>query len=96
MQHVQVHTLLPDKPRRSAHFAGSEEETKDQVETGFLRSAVSRDEVVSSCHRTRPPLPGRLRTFTQVDGALLRLPSLGTVLRRHTTEPLVASPVQRG
>src|SRR5579875_1968289 len=59
--------------------------------------------VVSTCHRTRPPSLAKPHAFTQVDGPLLRLPSLGTVLRRspgeppvHPTDPLVASlPVQR-
>lgn len=59
--------------------------------------------VVSTCHRTRPPSLAKPHAFTQVDGPLLRLPSLGTVLRRspgeppvHPTDPLVATlPVQR-
>ena len=59
--------------------------------------------MVSTCHSTRPPSTPRSHAFTQVDGALLHLPALGTVLRQslgeppmHPTDPLVAIlPVQR-
>ncbi len=59
--------------------------------------------VVLPCHRTRRHPTARPRAFTQVDGPVLRLPALGTVLRAglgeppvHPTDPLVASlPVQR-
>jgi hypothetical protein len=60
-------------------------------------------EVVLPCHSTRPPPPAGGNAFAQVDGPVLCLPPLGTVLRRspdgppvHPTDPLVASlPVQR-
>lgn len=59
--------------------------------------------VVSSCHCTRPPTAPRQQAFTQVDAQVLRLPSLGTVLRQapgepsvYPTDPRVATlPVQR-
>ena len=59
--------------------------------------------VVSTCHSTRPPSAARGHAFTQVDGPVLHLPPLGTVLRQspgappvHPTDPLVTTlPVQR-
>ena len=59
--------------------------------------------VVLSCHSTRPPSTAGGSAFAQVDGPLLCLPALGTVLRQnrgetpvHPTDPIVASfPVQR-
>jgi hypothetical protein len=61
------------------------------------------DLVVLSCHSTRPPSTAGGSAFAQVDGPLLCLPALGTVLRQspgeppvHPTDPLVGSlPVQR-
>lgn len=59
--------------------------------------------VVLSCHSTRRPSTVGGSAFAQVDGPLLCLPALGTVLRQspgelpvHPTDPLVGSlPVQR-
>ena len=59
--------------------------------------------VVLPCHSTRRPSTLGGGAFAQVDGPLLCLPALGTVLRQgrdepavHPTDPLVAAlPVQR-
>ncbi len=59
--------------------------------------------VVLPCHSTRPPSTPGGSAFAQVDGPLLCLPALGTVLRQtpgeppvRPTDPLVRSlPVQR-
>jgi hypothetical protein len=53
--------------------------------------------------RARPPSTGRRHLFAQVDGPLLYLPPLGTVLQQspdeppfHPSDPLIATiPVQR-
>jgi DNA-binding CsgD family transcriptional regulator len=54
--------------------------------------------VVLPCHSTRPPSTAGGNAFAQVDGPVLCLPPLGTVLRQspgeapvHPTDPLVAS-----
>ena len=59
--------------------------------------------VVLPCHSTRPSSTAGGSAFAQVDGHLLCLPTLGTVLRQspaeapvHPSDPVVASlPVQR-
>lgn len=59
--------------------------------------------MVLSCHSTRRPSTARGHAFTQVDGPVLHLPPLGTVLRQtpgeppvHPTDPVVGTlPVQR-
>jgi hypothetical protein len=59
--------------------------------------------VVLPCHSTRPPSSARSSAFAQVDGPVLQLPPLGTVLRQspgeppvHPTDPLVSAlPIQR-
>ena len=45
--------------------------------------------VVLTCHSTRPPSTARSSAFAQVDGPVLQLPPLGTVLRPSPGEPPV-------
>ena len=67
------------------------------------RREDSKHRVVLPCHSTRPPSKAADNAFAQVDGPLVCLPPLGTVLRQSPSEPpvrpsdpLVASlPVQR-
>lgn len=53
--------------------------------------------VVLPCHSTRRPSPARDSAFAQVDGPVLRLPPLGTVLRQSPGEaPVHVGSVRRG
>lgn len=84
-------------------MAASIERLAERARTESWSLAVEVGLVVLPCHSTRPPSAPRSRAFAQVDGPVLQLPPLGTVLRQspgeppvHPTDPLVSAlPVQR-